>query len=240
MMNSLVNIDVLILCGGQGKRLRKVSANMPKPMAQVGGRAFLDIVIDYMANFGFRRFILGLGYKSDMIKAHYSTRKNPKLEILFSCEKVPLDTGGAVKKAKGLIKSSPFLVLNGDSFCKFNPLDLLRFHKQKKSLITILLKRISDAKEYGEVKIDKSWRILEFSEKNSRVKKSLINAGVYIFDKKMFNLMPRLSKFSLEFDFFPQMAKKRIFGYPYSGFFIDIGTPQGYSQAIKYFLKNKN
>jgi NDP-sugar pyrophosphorylase family protein len=238
MALDLKNIDVFILCGGLGKRLREVSDNMPKPMAQVGGRPFLDIIIDYMANFGFRRFILGLGYKADMIKAYYRKRKKSKLEILFSCEKVPLDTGGAVKNAKRLISSNLFLVLNGDSFCKFNPLGFLEFHKQKKSLISILLRKTTKAKDYGEVKVDRFWRILNFNEKNAKAKKCLINAGVYLFDKKIFNLMPRLSKFSLEFEFFPRMAKKKIFGYPYSGFFIDIGTPERYSQAIKYFLKN--
>ncbi len=237
MRNPLENIDVFILCGGQGKRLRKVSRNIPKPMVKIGKAAFLDRIIGHMADFGLRRFILGIGYKAEFVRNYYRENKIPGLEMLFSEEKNPLDTGGALKYARRLIKSRDFFVLNGDSFFKFNPHAFFAFHRRKKSPVSLLLKEISCGREYGEIKLGKASRICSFNEKNIGAKKCLINGGVYIFNKRAFNLMPCAGRFSLEYDFFPKIAGRDIFGYVSSGFFIDIGTPARYLKAKKYLLK---
>ena len=121
MYGTLKDIDVFILCGGIGKRLRKVSGGTPKPMVKIGDYVFLDLLIKYIAGFGFRRFILGTGYRAGIIKDYYSSGRFPGLDIRFSREESPLDTGGAVKNAKELIKSNPIFILNGDSLCKFKP-----------------------------------------------------------------------------------------------------------------------
>ena len=193
-----------------------------------------------MVGFGFRRFILGLGYQAEVFKKYYRDFKSKDLEFEFCEEKTPLGTGGAVKKAKKLIRSRSFLVLNGDSFCRFEPLDFLRFHKMKKAVVSILLRKVSSGADYGMVKLDKTSRIIDFNEKNSQSqsRKCFINAGIYVFDKKAFGLMPRQEAFSLERDFFPKLSGTNCFGYTRSGFFIDIGTPERYLVAKKYFLKN--
>ena len=98
----LKDVDVVILCGGLGKRLRGIIKNRPKPMALINGRSFLDYLIFYLVKFGFRRFILCTGYKKSSIKRYYAKRyKN--FEFVFSEENVPLGTGGAVKNAKKFI-----------------------------------------------------------------------------------------------------------------------------------------
>lgn len=238
MDNPFKYIDVFILCGGFGKRLRKLNLNVPKPMAKMGDKPFLDIIIAYMANFGFRRFILGLGYKADFITKYYSNKPEESLKIIFSHEKNPLGTGGAVKKAKKLIGSNHFFVLNGDSFCQFNPRDLLILHRRKKALATILLKRpADDAKDCGEVKINGLSRIISFQEKGGNANKCLINSGVYVFDKKIFNLMPCQDSFSLEHDLFPNLLGNGLFGYIGPGYFIDIGTPKRFFKAKRHFSK---
>jgi D-glycero-alpha-D-manno-heptose 1-phosphate guanylyltransferase len=111
------DIDVFILCGGLGSRLRAVSKGNPKPMVIVNGRPFVDSIIDYFAGFGCRRFVLGTGYKAKVIEDYYCENKRSELKILFSREKTPLGTGGAVKKARKLLASDPVLVINGDSIC---------------------------------------------------------------------------------------------------------------------------
>lgn len=238
MKNILKNIDVLILCGGLGKRLGKMTLRSPKPMLLVGNRPFLDIIIGYLADFGCRRFILGTGYKSELIKKYYSAKKRNGLRILFSHESKPLDTGGAVKNALPLIKSNTFFVLNGDSFCRFDPVKFYSFHKLKKASVSILLRwALGNRNEYGEITIDKSSRILTFYEKSNKKKACLISAGVYLFDKKILRLIPPKSRFSLERDLFPEMAGKDVFGEITSGFFIDIGTPERYRKANAYFMK---
>ncbi len=236
MDNPFKYIDVFILCGGLGKRLRAINPNVPKPMVKIGNRPFLDIIIDHMANFGFRRFILSLGYRGEFIKNHYSKKPAEGLKIIFSQEKHPLGTGGAVKKAKKLISSKHFFVLNGDSFCQFKPQDFLSFHRHKKAIATILLKRLAcDVKDYGEVRVDRLSRIISFQEKNDNAKKCLINSGVYLFDKKIFGLMPHQDSFSLEHDLFPNVIGEGLFGYMCPGYFIDIGTPKRYFKAKKHF-----
>jgi len=237
MPEDLSDIDVYILCGGLGKRLRKISRSIPKPMVKIAGRPFLNFIIRYMAGFGFRRFILGVGYKGEMIERYYRNNKSAGVDIIFSKETKLLGTGGALKKARKLIKSRQFIVLNGDSFCRFNPVEFFKFHWQKKALASILLRRMPDGRDYGEVKVDSSRRILNFNEKSARAKRCLINAGVYLFDRRIFGLMPGLTEFSLERDLFPGIIRKKIFGYIYRGFFIDIGTPERYRKAQKYFKK---
>ncbi|MDP3791561.1 MAG: sugar phosphate nucleotidyltransferase [Candidatus Omnitrophota bacterium] len=228
------DIDVFILCGGLGKRLRAISRNNPKPMVEIGGKPFLDLILNYMAGFGFRRFILGTGYKAGAIKEHYTRNKKTGLNILFSRERSPLDTGGAVKNARKKIRSRYFFVLNGDSYCKFNPLDFVKFHNKNKAVVSILLGQVSDGREYGIVELDRSLCIKSFNEKRSKAKKCLVNVGVYIFDRQVFDLMPQRKRFSLERDFFPSLTGGKTFGYPKSSFFIDIGTPERYIKAKKH------
>lgn len=237
MIKTLEGTDIYILCGGLGKRLRKVSGGAPKPLVKVGDKPVLDIIISHLMKFGARRFVLGIGYKADAIRKYYREKKIPGCEVVFSAEDLPLGTGGAVKKARRYIKSRSFFVLNGDSVCKFDPIELLNFHKEKKAAISILLRKMACGKDYGEIKMDRARRILSFAEKKEGAKNCLINAGVYVFDKRVFRSMPRSAEFSLEHDFFPMVINKGIFGYPFAGYFIDIGTPQRHAEAHKDFTR---
>lgn len=207
-------------------------------MVRIGGKVFLDIIIDYLQRLGFKRIILGIGYRGKFIREYYSEYKEPGVEIIFSEEKKPLGTGGAVKKAKKLIKSESFLVLNGDTFSKFKADRFIRFYLQKKAKLLILLRRTETNKDYGAITIDRRSRITSFSEKNVSAQVNFVNGGVYLFSKSVFDEMPNKSKFSLEYDFFPQMVGKGLYGYKEPGFFIDIGTPKRYFIAKKYFLDN--
>lgn len=224
-------IDVLVLCGGQGTRLRKILRHRPKVMAFFGGEPFLNLVLNYMRSFGFRRFILGTGFRADAIRRYYSKNRQLGRGIVFSHENKPLGTGGGVKNAQRLIRSKLFFVLNGDSFIRFNPLNLYSFHRQKRALATILLMPHKGNQDYGCVKINRSGKVLSFLEKKKGAA-GLINAGVYLFQKEIFSLMPE-GKFSLEYNFFPQLQKKGFYGYLQRGMFIDIGTPERYLRAKK-------
>jgi len=235
MPNALSKIDVFILCGGLGTRLRSISKGFPKSMVRINDRPFLDIIINYLAGFGFKRFILGVGYKADKIAGYYKNNKILGLNILFSKEDSPLGTGGAVKKARRLFKSSTVLIVNGDSFCKFDPLKFLSLHKQRKAAISILLRKVPEIKDYGSIKIDKNCRILGFCEKTNFLKRAWINAVIYAFEKKIFNKMPKKMRFSLETDFFPKILEEKCFGFVYNDVFIDIGTPERYSRALDIF-----
>ena len=225
------DIDVLILCGGLGSRLRPVLNGQPKAMARIGNRFFLDILIDYTAAFGFRRFILCIGYLGDLLKQYYQSRKLP-FEVVFSEEKALLGTAGALKNARGCIRSSHFLVINGDSICRVDLKDFLGFHICKNALISIVLTAISrDGKEYGVVRLGDFDRISGFNEKPLKAKGNLVSAGIYLFQKEALGLIPLNKEYSLEKDLFPKVINKNFYGYITKEEVVDIGTPQRYRKA---------
>lgn len=229
-------VDVVILCGGMGTRLKAVVADKPKPMAEIDKRPFIDILIEHICTFGFKRFILCAGYKAETIQEYYKSKKSG-VDILTIKEKEPLGTGGAVKNAEALIQSSPFLVLNGDSFLDIDLCKFIDFHVTKKALLSIALIAAKDPKDYGSIEIDSSNRIVRFSEKEKAGRNNLINAGIYLFNREILSLMPGNKNFSLEYDFFPKIVDRKFYGYSANGFFIDIGTPKRYIQA-KQLLKD--
>jgi len=230
------NIDVVILCGGLGKRLRPAVNDRPKSLAEINGVAFLDTLIQYVASFGLKRFVLCCGYMGDTIRKHYQQIPGA-LEIVFSQEKEPLGTGGAIKNAQSLIQSSPFLVLNGDSFCKLNLSDFYKFHLKKKAVLSVALSKPGDDQNSGVVILDRKERIVKFNEKVKPVKGSRCSAGIYLMGKKIFQFMGKDKVFSLEYDLFPVLAEKDCYGYYRKNDFIDIGTPQNLMKASD-FLKH--
>ncbi len=224
-------IDVLILSGGQGTRLKEVVSDRPKTMAEVNQRPFLDILIDYTSSFGFRRFIICTGYKSAIIKNYYADYTGPR-QILISDETTPLDTGGAVKNAEKLIQSASFLVMNGDSFCPVDLSGFAGFHAEKDAMISMVVVEAEDARDYGLIRLDDSQKIIRFAEKSGDAK-ALINAGIYLFKKEVLAALPHNTKYSLEYDLFPKLAGKELYGYISTAQMIDIGTPERLAQAKK-------
>lgn len=228
-MSDLANIDVVILCGGKGERLKSVLADKPKVMADINGRAFLDVLIDNLKRFGFKRFILSVGYKREMIVDYFKDRA----DIVFSSEETALGTGGGLKKAQALVKSNIFMAMNGDCFSDVDFNQLFSFHMQKKAFLTLALTKAPEAKDYGTVIVETSGRIKNFQEKIEGSDVRLVSSGIYLMNKEIFNQMPANKAFSLEYDLFPKA--KDSFGYITETKLYDIGTPQRYNQAKQFF-----
>lgn len=217
----LSDIPVLILCGGLGTRLSSVLPNRPKGLAEVNGQPFLDFLLAQLREQGVSRFLLLTGHLSDQIEAHY----NAIPDVSFSKELEPLGTGGAVKNAEALIDTEWFWVFNGDSHVSLDLRQMLQFHQQKESWMTIALSPTEAPQDYGLVALDQDSQILSFSEKPKEPAIGLINAGVYLMSKQALQEMPE-GKFSIETLFFPQaIAQHRCFGYLSEGEVCDIGTP---------------
>lgn len=230
MTADLKEIDVVILCGGLGTRLRPVVSDRPKVLAKIGEKTFLDIFIDSLTKQGFKNIILCVGYLKGQIKNHFDHGKD--YNIMFSEEKEPLGTGGALKKAISLIKSNPFMVMNGDSICKIDFRKFYDFHVNKKALLSMALVRTKAAQDFGSVVLDDSQRITSFMEKVVSKDECLINAGIYLMQKDVFSFMPNKNRFSLEYDFFPKLIEDKCFGFIINSELIDIGTPERYEKAI--------
>lgn len=233
-MTDLSKIDVVVLCGGLGKRLRTSIGESQKTLARIEEKPFLELLLGEFARQGFRRAILCSGYKSEEVETFVkNTRLNLKMEI--SCESEPLGTGGAIKNAKPLVQSNPFVALNGDCFCPLDYREFVQFHQKHKAVASIALTTVQDSRDYGSIIVDQANQILSFQEKIETASVSVINTGVYCFEKDIFDLMPSENKFSIEKDFFPRLVGKKFYGYPTQVDFFDIGTPERLSQAKDYF-----
>ncbi|MFZ3059395.1 MAG: nucleotidyltransferase family protein [Candidatus Methanoperedens sp.] len=230
MFVDIKEIDVVILCGGLGTRLRPIVSDCPKVLAKIGEKTFLDILIDSLTKQGFNNIILCVGYLKGQIKNHFDCDKD--YNIMFSEEKEPLGTGGALKKARSLIISNPFMVMNGDSICKIDFRKFYDFHVNKKALLSMALVRTKAAQDFGSVILDDSQRITSFMEKVVSKDECLINAGIYLMQKDVFSYMPDENRFSLEYDFFPKLIEDKCFGFTINSELIDIGTPERYEKAI--------
>jgi NDP-sugar pyrophosphorylase family protein len=224
----LNSMDAVILCGGLGTRLRPVSGDLPKALVPFSGRAFIDILIEALLPFGFRRFVLCVGYRSEKVREHFGRRD---YEIIFSEESEPLGTGGALKNARPHILSTPFLLLNGDSICPTNLNNFRDFHERKGGLLSIVLARPLSENDYGVIDLNGEGRILAFREKDEIQRGHFINAGLYLMDHRVFDLMPEVLKFSLETDLIPNLLPQGCYGYITDGELIDIGSPERCSRA---------
>jgi D-glycero-alpha-D-manno-heptose 1-phosphate guanylyltransferase len=225
-------VKTIILAGGLGTRLRSIISDKPKPMAQIGGKPFLEWQIELLKRFNLRDIILSVGYMANEIKNYFGNGKKYDVDIKYAEEEEPLGTGGALINAKSFVfGEDKFIVMNGDTYLNIDFMDFIRFHDEKKGLATIaLVATVDEPYRYGSVKIDGNCRVIEFIEKGDKSFGS-VNAGAYIFDSNVYHYMPDKDTFSLEYDFFPALLKtKRIFGYKTNCYFRDLGTPEDYEK----------
>ena len=181
----LSTIDVLILCGGLGKRLREKIGESQKVMAAVGKEPFLNFILRDLAHQGCRRVVLCTGYKKETIEEYYQEKKFG-LTIAFSREARPLGTGGAIKNARPFIRSHYFLAMNGDSYCRIDLEKFFAFHKAKKALVSIAAAKTDDRKDFGSIAIDGTRKVTAFREKIEDSASSYVNAGIYCFRRDAF------------------------------------------------------
>ncbi len=229
--------DLLILAGGLGSRLRSEVGSSQKTMAQVGGRPFLDLLIDHVIGQGFQRIILCTGYDADKVESYYHGR-DLDLHIDFSREEEKLGTGGAIKNAAELIESEHFFAMNGDSFCPLDFASFLSFHQEKQAKASIAISKVKNIQDYGSILIHpETKQITFFAEKissdavSSQGRQPFVNNGIYCFNKDIFAMMPKESKFSLEEDLFPYLTGGPFYGFEVPQNFLDIGTPERYQKA---------
>jgi len=234
-MAAAQNIPVLLLVGGMGTRLRSVVPNAPKPLATVGDKSFLELLVLQLREQGFRQLVMCSGYLADQIENHFGDGSRWDVSIEYSKESQPLGTGGAVKLAEPLLRGcSTFVVMNGDSFMESNFEELLRNHSAQKALLTMAVRRVENAGRYGTVQISPDQRITGFAEKTGSETPGIVNAGIYVFDSKILEeIAPGAS--SLERDLFPNILGRGVHAVEQKGMFIDIGTPEDYARAQQIF-----
>ncbi len=221
----------VVLAGGFGTRLSSVISDVPKPMAPVRGRPFLEFLLGHVARQGVRRVILSVGYKREVIQDHFGSAWGG-LDIDYCVEDQPLGTGGGIKKAfedHGLARA---FVFNGDSYCPVALEPLLARHRERESLLTLTLTQVADAGRFGSVEIDAENRIRAFREKDSNGGPGLINAGIYVVESGVFAGFAERPRFSFETDVMQGLyTDSPMRGFVTGAMFIDIGIPSELERA---------
>ena len=226
----------VILAGGLGTRLQSVVSDVPKPMAPVGNKPFLELILNYWIDQGIQRFILSVGYKAEVIINYFGpSYKGTSIEYIT--EEKPLGTGGGLLKviAESEINEQ-FLIINGDTFFAVDLIAFEKFHHKKKSNWTLALFSSTDKKRYMQFNVTSTSQINSITREGN-CKAFYSNGGIYLIkDKSMIiKNAPDKSYFSLEADIILNLVDKNLlYGFYVSGTFLDIGVPSDYksSQSI--------
>ena len=231
---SLAELTAVVLAGGLGTRLRAAVSDRPKVMAEIHGRPFLSFLLDQLFAAGVRRVVLCTGYRGEQVSSFFGESYG-SLRLTYSREASPLGTGGALRLALTHLDSDPVLVLNGDSFCEADLAAFAGWHRARGAGASLLLAEVPNTERFGRVKTDPEGLVVEFEEKGGWAGAGLINAGVYLLGRRVIEEIPEGAAVSIEREVFPAHVGRDLYGYPGGGRFLDIGTPESFAAAEKFF-----
>ena len=227
--------QAIILAGGFGTRLQTVVNEVPKPMAPVGGRPFLEYVMDHCKLYGIEKIILAVGYKHEIIIEHFSDNYRG-IQLEYSIEHEALGTGGGILQAAQMLEEEAFFVLNGDTLFKVDLQELGKLYEEKKAGMVLALCEMKNFDRYGIVALNEEQRVLSFIEKQYQSKGN-INAGVYVLNNEILRRSKLRGRFSFEKDFMEAfVGSYQFYGSVSSDYFIDIGIPEDYRRAEEELL----
>lgn len=233
-MEDLANVTAAILAGGLGTRLSPVIGDQPKVLAEVHGRPFLAYLLDQLSARGVQNVVLCTGHMGGQIQALFGFVYQG-LRLVYSQESSPRGTAGALRMALDHLESDSVLVMNGDSFCQADLKAFRAWHSMSQAEATLFLAEANDSKRYGRVDVDADGRVLSFVEKDGHGGPGWINAGIYLFRRRIIETIPANRIVSLEREILPAWIPRGLYVYRGRGRFLDIGTPEAYAQAEQFF-----
>ncbi len=223
-------MEVIILAGGLGTRLKGYTNGLPKPMISVAGRPFLEIILDRLLDTGFKEICLAVSYKAEIIKNYFGNNYKG-ISLNYSIEETPLGTGGAIQQAINHLSGNDIFVLNGDTLVDINYHEMMKFHKKNNAELSIATYRMSNYDRYGTVTSDEQHRISAFIEKQA-TKEGAINAGTYLIKRSIFDSFSFPEMFSFEADLMEKEVNNLLeYAFLTEGYFIDIGVPEDLQKA---------
>ena len=243
MKVALNEVAAVILAGGFGTRIRHLLRDLPKPMAPVAGRPFVEWVVRYLAHQGVTRVVLSTGYLAEVIADHFSAHPIPGVSVTCVPETTPLGTGGGVLHAARNAGGNPpaaWLILNGDSLVFADLSQAVQALAEPSVAGVILGRQIEDASRYGTLATDASGNLLSFQEK--RPGSGVINTGIYLLRHELLDEFPAPRPLSIEQDVFPSLIQRgrRLQVVPTEAPFLDIGTPESLPQADAFISGNQS
>ncbi len=235
-------MDAVVMAGGRGVRFRPFTEYRPKPMIPFLNRPVMEYMIQKLSDAGFKRIIVLLGPLSEMVTGHFGNGKRYGVEIEYIHENEPYGTAGAVKRAAEYLDDA-FLVVSADTITEISLRKFRKFHADKGGKINIALSKVENPYQYGIALLDERDRIYRFLEKpkRSQVFSNLVNAGIYIIEPEILQLVPPKRMFDFSKNLFPLLLSKSetIYGYEFSEYWADIGNPGRYLTATRDALDGR-
>jgi mannose-1-phosphate guanylyltransferase len=224
-------MQALVLAGGEGTRLRPLTHTVPKPVLPLAGRPHIAYVIDWLVRHGVDDVVISCGFLAAGMREALE-RLEAGVEIRYAEEPEPRGTAGAIRFAEEQL-SDRFLVLNGDVLCDLDLSALVRQHESAGARATIALYPVEEPSAYGLVRRREDGEITEFLEKPEpdQIDTDEINAGAYVLERSVLDLIPPDREVSIEREVFPRLVGGELYGLRLEGYWIDIGTPERFLQA---------
>jgi NDP-sugar pyrophosphorylase family protein len=234
----VLDLPVIVLCGGLGTRLRAAVADRPKALAPVGNQPFLAMQLELLRDRGARHFVLCVGHLAEQVQAAFGDGSALGVRIDYSLdgEKL-LGTGGALKRAEGFFTPSA-IVVNGDTYIDVDLVRLVRVHSSVRewgAVATLTLARVQDASRFGTVEVDEEGRVKRFREKATASEDQWVNAGMYVIERELIERIPAGEVVSLERDVFPAALYDglTLAAFTQDRPFHDIGTPDDFRAFVR-------
>jgi mannose-1-phosphate guanylyltransferase len=235
-------VQAIVLVGGEGTRLRPLTSDVPKPAVTLVDRPFLAYAIEWLAAHGVTEVVLACGFLPDVLRETLGEDERAGVSITYVAEPEPLGTAGAIRfaaEALGDRLEDSFLALNGDVLADLDLSALVRSHRERGARASIGLHPVEDSSAYGLVRCDEEGRVLEFTEKTGEAVPGEINAGAYVLDRSVLDLVPAGQAVSIEREVFPRLVGEGLYGLLLDGYWMDIGTPERYLQASWDILEDR-
>lgn len=228
-------MKAVVMAGGEGTRLRPLTAHRPKPLAPVLNKPIMEHIITLLRKHGITDIVVTLHYLADEIEGYFGDGSDWDVRLIYSVEDTPLGTAGSVKAAEQYLKDDMFVIVSGDALTDIDLTKAIKYHCDKNSMATIVLSHVDNPLEFGVVITDEEGRIRRFLEKPSwgEVFSDTVNTGMYILEPSVFEYMTPGTSYDWSQDIFPQLLKeeKPIYGYVMTDYWCDVGNLTQYREA---------
>ncbi len=223
------------MAGGEGTRLRPMTANQPKPLLPVANRPIMEHVLRLLRRHGFTDTVVTVQFLAALVRNYFGDGEDFGMNLQYATEEMPLSTAGSVKNAEDALRDEPFVVISGDALTDIDLTAMMRFHKEKGALVTVGLTRVPDPLEFGIVITDEDARIQRFLEKPTwgQVFSDTVNTGIYVMEPEVLAEIPPEESVDWSADVFPALLKRGapLFGYISDSYWEDVGNHENYMKA---------
>jgi mannose-1-phosphate guanylyltransferase len=233
-------MQALVLAGGEGTRLRPLTLTVPKPVMPLAGRPFLSFMLDWLRGHGVDDVLLSCGFLAHAVEDVLGDEYEG-MQLRYVHEDSPLGTAGPMRLAadEGLL-AERLLVLNGDVLTDMDLTAQLAFHEERGAKATLALIAVEDTSSYGVVPTNDDGSVIEFREKQpGPAPTNRINAGAYVLEREVVDLIPSGRSVSFEREIFPALVGNGLYGFHQEGYWIDIGTPERYLESTYDLLAGR-